>query len=161
MLLAGHLSQNFELRLPFIAYSLVLFFSLTRYTFPTSPFPMSLILSKLLGPTSTLRTLMLLLLYVLLNAILLRSFPGVTGPLIPGTGSKSPLVGTVSIMLKALALLCWPTLDGGVASCSAVSGLLSPLPLPLPLLILNRPCALGALATLLNFLASSSFPFKP
>lgn len=43
--------------MPFIAYSLLDFFSCTRYTFPTSPLPISLILSKLPGPTSTLRTL--------------------------------------------------------------------------------------------------------
>lgn len=40
--------------LPFIAYSLSLFFSLTRYTLPTSPLPSILILEKLDGPTSTL-----------------------------------------------------------------------------------------------------------
>lgn len=40
--------------LPFIAYSLSLFFSLTRYTLPTSPLPSILIFEKLDGPTSTL-----------------------------------------------------------------------------------------------------------
>lgn len=44
--------------LPFIAYNRADFFSRTRYTLPTSPFPINLILSKLPGPTSTFRTLM-------------------------------------------------------------------------------------------------------
>lgn len=143
--------------LPFMAYSLALFFSLTRYTLPTSPLPINLILSKLLGPTSTFLTLMLLLLYVRLKATLFLILPGLN-PLIPGTGRAfSPFCGNVSTMLSALELLCEPTPFGifGGPSDSAVPGLLSLLP-PLPLL--NMPCALGALATLLSFLASSSFP---
>jgi hypothetical protein len=38
---------------PFIAKSLSVFFSRTRYTRPTSPFPSILIFKKLDGPTST------------------------------------------------------------------------------------------------------------
>lgn len=38
---------------PFMAKSLLVFFSRTRYTFPTSPLPSILILWKLAGPTST------------------------------------------------------------------------------------------------------------
>lgn len=38
---------------PFMANSLPVFFSRTRYTFPTSPLPSILILWKLPGPTST------------------------------------------------------------------------------------------------------------
>ena len=85
---------------PFMAYNLALFFSLTKYTFPTSPFPINLILSKLLGPTSTVRTLMLLLLYVRLNATLLRILPGVKAPSKSGTGNKSSF-GTVSTIDSA------------------------------------------------------------
>jgi len=63
----------------FIAYSLSLFFSLTRYTLPTSPLPSILILEKLDGPTSTWRTLIELLEYVLRKAIL----PGTGGSVKP------------------------------------------------------------------------------
>lgn len=55
---------------PFIANSLSVFFSLTRYTLPTSPLPKSLIFWKLLGPTWTERILIELLEYVLRNAAL-------------------------------------------------------------------------------------------
>lgn len=88
--------------------------------------------------------------------MLLRSFPGVR-PLTPGTGKSSVFCGTVSTMLSALPLLCTPTpLIFGEGMFSAVPGLLSTL--PLFLLLLNSPCAFGALATLRSFLASSSFP---
>ena len=118
---------------------------------------MSLILSKLEGPTSTLRTLMLLLLYVRRNATLLRILPGLGMPSIPEIGTRSP--GIVSTMESALLLPCTPTPFIFGASKSAVGGRLSSLP---PLffldLLLKSPCALGALATLLSFLANSSFP---
>lgn len=52
----------------FIAYSLSVFFSLTRYTFPTSPLPSSLIFTKLAGPTSTFLILIEFDEYVRLNA---------------------------------------------------------------------------------------------
>ena len=140
-----------------MAYSLLLFFSRTRYTFPTSPFPISFILSKLDGPTSTLRTLMLLLLYVRRNATFSRILPGLGTPSIPGIGTRSP--GIVSTMESALLLPCTPRPFIFGFSKSEVGGRLSSLP---PLffldLLLNSPCALGALATLRNFLASSSFP---
>jgi hypothetical protein len=42
-----------ETNSPFIAYSLSVFFSLTKYTLPTSPFPSSLIFWNELGVTST------------------------------------------------------------------------------------------------------------
>ena len=42
-----------QLSSPFIANNFPLFFSRTRYTFPTSPLPSSRIFWKLLGPTST------------------------------------------------------------------------------------------------------------
>lgn len=51
----------------FIANSLSVFFSRTRYTLPTSPFPSSLTLWKLLGPTSALRFLIELDEYVRRN----------------------------------------------------------------------------------------------
>jgi len=140
-----------------MAYSLLLFFSRTKYTFPTSPFPMSLILSKLDGPTSTVRTLMLLLLYVRRNATLLRILPGLGMPLMPDIGSKSP--GMVSTIESALLLPCTPRPFILGFSKSEVGGRLSSLPsLFFFDLLLKSPCALGALATLLSFLASSSFP---
>src|SRR5271156_217008 len=73
------------LRIPFMAYSRLDFFSLTRYTFPTSPFPINFILSKLLGPTSTFRTLIEFELYVLRKAMDWRNWPG--------EGVFEPLVG--------------------------------------------------------------------
>lgn len=75
----------------------------------------------------------------------------------PGTGSKVSSCGAVSTILSALALPlpCEPTpLIFGTPSSPAVCGLLS----LLPRFLLNKPCAFGALATLLNFLASSSLP---
>ena len=141
-----------------MAYNRLLFFSLTRYTFPTSPFPISLILSKLPGPTSTCRTLMLLLLYVRRKAILLRILPGLGMPFTPGIGSKSLDIGTVSTIDRVLPLLCTPSPFIFGFSSSEVCGLLSSLPLLFFLDLLNRPCALGALATRRSFRASSSFP---
>lgn len=140
-----------------MAYSLLLFFSLTRYTFPTSPFPISLILSKLDGPTSTVRTLILLLLYVRRNAALSRILPGLGTPSTPGIGIKSP--GMVSTIDSALLFPCTPSPFILGTSKSEVGGRLSSLPLLFFLdLLLKSPCALGALATLLSFLANSSFP---
>lgn len=140
-----------------MAYSLLLFFSRTRYTFPTSPFPMSLILSKLDGPTSTVRTLMLLLLYVRRNATFSRILPGLGIPSMPEIGSKSP--GMVSTIESALLLPCMPMPFIFDFSKSAVGGRLSSLPSLFFLFLLEkRPCAFGALATLLSFLANSSFP---
>jgi hypothetical protein len=119
---------------------------------------MSLILSKLLGPTSTLRTLMLLLLYVRRKAMLLRILPGDISPGRSGTVNELSSINADPPKLIALALLCAPMplgLGGANASSSAVVGRLSPL-FFLPLL--NNPCALGALATRRSFRASSSFP---
>jgi hypothetical protein len=73
---------------PFIAYNLLDFFSRTKYTLPTSPLPISLILSKLPGPTSTLRTLIEFELYVLRNATDWRIWPGVGMPLDKSTGAR-------------------------------------------------------------------------
>lgn len=73
---------------PFMAYSRLDFFSRTRYTLPTSPFPISLILSKLPGPTSTFRTLIELELYVLLKATALRIWPGEGTPFTVSTGTR-------------------------------------------------------------------------
>lgn len=53
----------------FIAKSFSVFFSRTRYTLPTSPLPRSLILWKLLGPISMLRTRIELDEYVRRNAV--------------------------------------------------------------------------------------------
>jgi hypothetical protein len=66
---------------PFIANSLSDFFSLTRYTLPTSPFPSSLIFWKDPGETSTERTLIEFELYVLRKTVLwCGSFGGVPTP---------------------------------------------------------------------------------
>ncbi len=66
-----------------MAYNRLLFFSLTKYTLPTSPFPINLILSKLAGPTSTFRTLMEFELYVRLNAMTFLKFGGCFIPSLP------------------------------------------------------------------------------
>jgi len=65
-------------RVPFIAYRRFDFFSLTRYTFPTSPLPSNFIFSKLEGPTSTLRTLIELEEYVRRNGAGLPNRPGLS-----------------------------------------------------------------------------------
>jgi hypothetical protein len=76
------------IHVPFIAYSRLDFFSRTKYTLPTSPLPINLILSKLPGPTSTLRTLIELELYVRRNATDWRIWPGEGMPLIASSGDK-------------------------------------------------------------------------
>lgn len=112
---------------------------------------MSLILSKLCGPTSTLRTLMELELYVLRKASGLRPGEGrAPRPSLSGTvrllpPSESALASTRPTVLEFLF-----TMMGSLPS-SAVAGR-SPLPLPLE----NRPWALGALATRRSLRASSS-----
>lgn len=132
---------------PFMAKNLVDFFSRTKYTFPTSPFPINLILSKLPGPTSTFLTLMEFELYVLLKAIDCRIWPADGTLPASSTGKWCPFKG--STMLNADSFLCC---TNGSLPISAVDGL------SLDLVGWNKPCAFGADATRLNFLASSSFP---
>lgn len=135
-----------------MAYSRLLFFSLTRYTLPTSPLPINLILSKLEGPTSTFLTLMELELYVRRKASDVRAGAG-SGDRPSGSGTASAFTSVsdlVSTRPRVLAFLFMFTTSGSLPS-SAVAGR-SPLPLPLE----KRPWALGALATLLSFRASSS-----
>lgn len=62
--------------IPFMANNLLDLFSRTRNTFPTSPFPIILIISKLPGPTSTSFTLIELELYVLGKPFGFLGFPG-------------------------------------------------------------------------------------
>ena len=135
-----------------MAYSRLLFFSRTRYTLPTSPLPISLILSKLDGPTSTFRTLMEFELYVLLNAIELSRFGGCRAPSPSCAGTaREPASATWS---SARATILVPAFCArGSLLSSAVAGR-SGSPLPLK----KRPWALGALATLLSFRANSSLP---
>lgn len=101
-----------------MAYSLLDFFSRTKYTLPTSPFPINLILSKLPGPTSTFLTLIEFELYVLLNAIDCRICPGVGILLESGTGRWWPFRG--SIMLSVESFGCCTR---GSFPISAVEGL--------------------------------------
>jgi hypothetical protein len=133
-----------------MAYNRLDFFSRTKYTLPTSPFPINLILSKLPGPTSTLRTLIELELYVRRNATDWRIWPGEGIPLIASSGDRWPWsCETVSTMLSVDELGWCRT---GCLPSSAVWGR------PSDLLDENRPCALGAEATRRSFRASSSFP---
>lgn len=135
---------------PFMAYNLPDFFSRTRYTLPTSPLPINLILSKLPGPTSTLRTLMEFELYVLLKATALRSWPGEGMPLGGETGRRWPPFGG-STMLRVVLFACSVKLTGCFPN-SAVDGR------SLGFLLENRPCALGAEATRRSLRANSSLP---
>ena len=135
--------------IPFIAYSLLDFFSLTKYTFPTSPLPINLILSKLPGPTSTSRTFIEFELYVLLKATALRIWPGDGTPSCGATGRRCCEEGAGSTMLRVEEFACCTK---GSLPSSAVCGL------SFDLLLAKRPCALGADATRRSFRASSSFP---
>lgn len=136
--------------IPFMAYNRLDFFSRTRYTLPTSPFPINLILSKLPGPTSTFRTLIELELYVLRKATALRIWPGEGIPFNVSTGSRWFEEGArVSTILSVEELPCCTR---GSFPSSAVCGLSVVFPEE------KRPCALGADATLRSFRASSSFP---
>lgn len=132
-------SDRGRIHTPFMAYNRLLFFSRTKYTFPTSPLPSSLILSKLPGPTSTFRTLIEFELYVRRNAwFFIRS----------GTASPTPLdVGTRRFPVEEDPLARMP-----------VAFELEGTSLWLPSFFVNKPWALGAEATRRSFRASSSFP---
>lgn len=142
--------------LPFMAYNLLLFFSRTKYTFPTSPLPINLILSKLPGPTSTFRTLMEFELYVLRKANVFRRFGGCKfpSPSCVGTPRLFEEIGIVAPFESTKASVLLPELWAkGCFPSSAVAGRSPPASV-----FENKPCAFGALATLLSFRANSSLP---
>lgn len=87
--------------IPFIANNLLDFFSRTRYTLPTSPFPIILIISKLAGLTSTSFTLIELELYVLGKPFDCLSLPGYDGPTLADINWAALFFGNTNSMPRS------------------------------------------------------------